>query len=512
MVSSPDTKPAEKLEMLSDTPIDGYTAEEDRVVTRKLDQRIMPIIFVLYVLAFLDRSNIGNAYTAGMGQEYHISSSQYQWVLTIYYISYMVKVSLTRAHLTKINQPTVVPPNIIASSAAFAWGAVSMLQATTTSWSSLMATRFFLAFFEASFAPCVILYISYYYPKHQFGLRLGIYVSGAALGSSFAGALAYALVHAKASSVSTWRLLFIVEGAPTVLFAPIVYFFLPNSIEDCAFLTEREKEVARLRMRESTTNAGTKSIGATKIDWNDIVLSLRDPINYLSAALFFVANVTFASLPVYLPTILSQAGFGSIRAQGFSAPPYLAAFISAITITFISDGLRHRGLFVAVFSVVGGTGYLVLATRLNHWVRYGATFLVAIGCFTVPTSWLSNNQIRDSRRGGSFALFAVIGQCGPILGTHLYPSNEGPRYVKGMYIGAGLLFFNVITATALSLYFAHLNARMDNAQFGGSRLFSFCARLQRVGTPHSVLTDKVESGGRDDADDSGMASVFRYTT
>lgn len=67
-----------------------------------------------------------------------------------------------------------------------------------------MAARFFIGVFEASFAPGVALYLSYFYPKHQFGLRFGIYAAGAALASSFAGALAYALVHAKSSAVSNW--------------------------------------------------------------------------------------------------------------------------------------------------------------------------------------------------------------------------------------------------------------------------------------------------------------------
>jgi MFS family permease len=67
-----------------------------------------------------------------------------------------------------------------------------------------MAARFFIGVFEASFAPGVALYLSYFYPRHQFGLRFGIYVAGAALASSFAGALAYALVHVKGSQVATW--------------------------------------------------------------------------------------------------------------------------------------------------------------------------------------------------------------------------------------------------------------------------------------------------------------------
>lgn len=77
--------------------------------------------------------------------------------------------------------------------------------------------------------------------------------------------------------------------------------------------------------------------------------------------------------------------------SGLSAPPYLAAFVSAIVFTFISDRLEHRGMFVAGLSTVGGAGYIILATQSSHWVRYGATFLVAVGiacCANVPTGFI----------------------------------------------------------------------------------------------------------------------------
>ena len=134
-----------------------------------------------------------------------------------------------------------------------------------------MVARFFLGVFEASFTPGIALFLSYFYPRYQYGLRFGIYVSAAALASSFAGALAYGLVHVSSSKITAWyedpllitldellrvlhrRLLFIVgrpislivlylqhlrflscsiiEGLPTVLFAPAVYLLLPNSIK-----------------------------------------------------------------------------------------------------------------------------------------------------------------------------------------------------------------------------------------------------------------------------------------
>ena len=101
--------------------------------------------------------------------------------------------------------------------------------------------------------------------------------------------------------------------------------------------------------------------------------------------MYFCANVSYASLPVYLPTILKNMGYSSINAQGLSAPPYFVAFLFAIITTYVADKSQQRGLVLVVTSLVGGIGYIVLATVKTVGVRYFATFLASAGVFsTIP--------------------------------------------------------------------------------------------------------------------------------
>lgn len=120
-------------------------------------------------------------------------------------------------------------------------------------------------------------------------------------------------------------------------------------------------------------------------------------------------------------------GYSSINAQGLSAPPYFIAFLFALITTFIADCTQQRGLVLIVTSLVGAIGYIVLATVETVGVRYFAIFLAAAGVFsTIPNilAWTLNNQGSDSRRGAGLVLINVVGQCGPVLGTRLYPSGE----------------------------------------------------------------------------------------
>lgn len=125
----------------------------------------------------------------------------------------------------------------------FFWGTVSTLQACATSWSGLMACRFLLGVAETMFGPGIPLYFSFFYPRKYLGLRFGLFLSGAALANAYSGALAYAISHIH-SSVSNWKILFIIEGAPTVILAVITWFFLPDSPREAKFLTPSEREIA----------------------------------------------------------------------------------------------------------------------------------------------------------------------------------------------------------------------------------------------------------------------------
>lgn len=101
--------------------------------------------------------------------------------------------------------------------------------------------------------------------------------------------------------------------------------------------------------------------------------------------MYFAANVSYASLPVYLPTILLKMGYSSINAHGLSAPPYFVAYLSANITTYIADRTQQRGLMLVATSLVGGIGYIVLATVETVGVRYFAVFLAAAGVFsTIP--------------------------------------------------------------------------------------------------------------------------------
>ena len=138
-----------------------------------------------------------------------------------------------------------------------------------------------------------------------------------------------------------------------------------------------------------------------------------------------------------------------------------------IITTWIADRTRQRGLVIIVLSVIAGVGYIILATCKGVGVRYFAIFLAAIGVFPSISNilpWVLNNQGSDTKRGTGMALLQMIGQCGPILGTRIFPTTEGPYYVKGMSICAAFMFFNGLLALTLRTYLDWQNKQADKRE------------------------------------------------
>lgn len=157
-------------------------------------------------------------------------------------------------------------------------------------------------------------------------------------------------------------------------------------------------------------------------------------------------------------------GFSSVTAQGLTAPPYLLAFFMCLLTTYIADRAAQRGLMITAVSLLGGTGYIVLGACTSVAARYTGVFLAAAGMFPAISNilpWTLNNQGTDSKRGAGITLMNLIGQCGPLLGTRLFPQTEAPLYAKGMYISAGFLFLNAILAMTLRTLLVWENKKFE---------------------------------------------------
>lgn len=200
-----------------------------------------------------------------------------------------------------------------------------------------MALRFLLGVFEAGYGAGITYFLSFFYLRHEVGLRQGIFASAAPLATCFAGALAYGITSGPAA-IASWRVLFLVEGLPTVAMAPVVWFCMPDGPHKARFLNEDEKRVALARTVRQVGPESTERLGGISI--RNVFAALSDFKPWITSLMYFSCNVSFASLPVFLPTILEEMGFTRVTAQGLTAPPYFLSFL----VTICKSGSSHTPL------------------------------------------------------------------------------------------------------------------------------------------------------------------------
>jgi MFS family permease len=132
--------------------------------------------------------------------------------------------------------------------------------------------------FEAGFGPGVPYLLSFFYRRHELGLRCGLFLSAAPLANTFAGALAYGITSGHAA-IANWRLLFLVEGLPVCAAAILAWFFVPDKPSSARFLTEEEKDVARRRALQQSGEAEREG----KIQWKELFETLLDAKAWFTA-------------------------------------------------------------------------------------------------------------------------------------------------------------------------------------------------------------------------------------
>jgi MFS family permease len=484
-----------------------YTDEEEAAVIRKLDRKLVMFLGLLYMLSFLDRSNIGNARIAGLEKDLSLSSSQYDWLLTAFYITYI-------GFEWMILLYRLLPAHMYISLCVLSWGLVASLQSLTTSFGQLLILRGFLGITEAAFGPGVPFYMTFFYKRSELAYRVGLQISAAPLATSFASSLAWLIVKLSQNGpIAPWRAVFLVEGFPSIFTAVAAWYWIPDAPAKARYLNARERKVAvmRLQAEQSTalshdsTSSGAGATLAQRLHVKEVLTTVLDPKSYLTALMFLSVNVSFSSLPVFLPTIINSMSFSPLASQALAAPPYLFAFFFVLLIGRYSDKITDsRSLFLigvallSAFSYAGiaVAGYLheELGEAGSITIRYVAVFGAAMGLFSSVTliiTWTLNNQATTTGKGTGLTILNIVGQCGPLIGVHLFPESHGPFYVSGMAVCAGFMAVGVAGLAGVLRLLLWRENKKNGFVTGGEN---------GLGGEYELVSKEEEEGGRGDED------------
>lgn len=177
----------------------------------------------------------------------------------------------------------VIPAHAYIAICVASWGLMASLQSIATSFSSLLILRALLGISEAAFGPGVPFYLSFFYKRDELAFRTGLFISAAPLAISFASSLAWAITKASAFvPIAPWRMLFLVEGFPSIVVAVFAWYNIPDSPGTARYLSRRLRKVATIRLRKEKIVTGMEQEKRGLI-WKEILETLKDPKCYLTA-------------------------------------------------------------------------------------------------------------------------------------------------------------------------------------------------------------------------------------
>ena len=403
----------------------------------KVTWRLIPFLFLCYVVAYLDRVNVGFA-KLQMLKDLNFSETVYGLGAGIFFIGYFLFEVPTNLLLHRIGARKVITRIMIT------WGAISTLTMFVQTPTQFYVMRFLLGVAEAGFFPGIILYLTYWFPAEQRGRMTALFMTAipmsGVIGSPLSGWIMQSF--AGVNGWAGWQWLFLLEGAPTILIGVVVWFYLDDGIDSAKWLSPSEKRLL-------TENIERENVGKTTHSFKN---ALGNGKVWVLSLVYFGVIMGLYGISFWLPTLIKATGVKSPLDVGLlSAIPYAVATVAMILVSQSADQRRERRWHFAVPAVLGGIGLILSAIFAHNTVfAIAALTLACAGIMTsLPLFW----SYPTAFLGGSAAAggIALIGSLGNLAGF-VSPYTLG--YVKdltqstdvGIYVLACSVFISAILA------------------------------------------------------------------
>jgi ACS family tartrate transporter-like MFS transporter len=383
---------------------------------RKLRMRLLPFLLALYVIAFIDRTNLGFAVVT-MKSELAISSEQFGLAAGIFFWGYFLLEIPSNLILHGIGAKVWIARILIT------WGAVATLTGFVQSAHQLYIARFALGLAEAGYFPGIALYLGYWFPSRAKAQALALILIGIPLASVLGAPISGLILdHADWFGLSGWRWLFILEGLPAILCAFLTKELLPSRPAEAKFLTEQEKAwIADQLEHEERQKPGWQSISVTR--------TLIHPRVWHLSCIGFALGFGAYTFSFWLPQMMKSvfAGASSSVIGLLLVIPNLVGLIAMIIVARHCDRTLERRYHMAAAGALAGIGLLLLKASPSPFLSVVLFSVVAIGSysflpvfFSVPGEFLSGFPA-----AAGIALVTSVANLGGFVGPYVVGSIQG---------------------------------------------------------------------------------------
>ncbi|WP_186146866.1 MFS transporter [Burkholderia gladioli] len=366
--------------------------------------KIMPIVFITYSLAYLDRANFGFASAAGINQDLGIGKGLASLIGALFFLGYFFFQIPGAIYAERRSVKRLMFWSLVL------WGGCAALTGLVSNIPSLMAIRFALGVVEAAVMPAMLIYISNWFTKHERSRANTFLILGNPVTVLWMSVVSGYLVHEFG-----WRHMFVAEGVPAVIWAICWWVLVQDKPAEARWLSADEKrDIERALASEQAALKPVRNYRE----------AFRQPAVLLLCAQYFCWSIGVYGFVLWLPSIVKNgSSFGMVETGWLSALPYLAATIAMLVVSWASDKLDTRKAFVWPFLLVGAIAFAgSYALGSTHfWLSYamlviaGAAMYAPYGPFFAIVPELLPRNVA----GGAMALINSMGALGSFVGSYV---------------------------------------------------------------------------------------------
>jgi sugar phosphate permease len=427
---------------MTTSPDIAQSAIEAKTV-RKVRARIIPFVFVLFIVAILDRNNIGFA-ALTMNKELAITSQQYGFLAGIFFFGYFIFEIPSNLLLHRIGARVWIARILIT------WGIVTILSGFVRTAHELYAARFLLGVAEAGYFPGILLYLTYWFRQRQLAQTAALFLTANPianlLGAPFSGMV---LDHVHWLGLSSWRWLLILEGVPAIVGGALTYFLLPGRPAEAKFLTPEERDWITTELsREEREKLATGRVTVGQALMHGRVWHL--------AAVYFTALLGYHSMIFWMPQFMKtlSSHYSNTTVGLLVMIPHLVGLPVMILVGRSSDRRLERRYHAAIPLMIAAASLILLGTNARSSVFLSVMLwcLVASGTLSVwgPFWSLPNEFLTGFSAAAGIALINCFGNLSGFVG----PYTIGAITKKTGSLHNGLVFAGISLFTSAMMILA----------------------------------------------------------
>jgi len=420
------------------------THEKSRSLYSKITWRLIPLMFICYIIAYVDRINVGFAklqLQEVLGVDDRIFGSVYGLGAGLFFIGYFLFEVPSNLILQRIGARIWIARIMIV------WGIVSSTMMFIGSTTAFYFLRFLLGIAEAGFYPGMILYLTYWFPDKERAHTVALFATGTVVAGIVGSPLSGAILELHGLfGLEGWQLLFLLEGIPAVILGLVVIFVLPDRPQKAQWLSSAEKAWIQSRLDEETL----QSKGRAHFRLSEAFMSGHI---WLLCFIYFLLTVGIYGYEMWVPSIIKEFYVQSYSVVGLiNAIPYLIAIIVMLIVGYHSDKTGERRWHVAIAAFAAAAGFGLSAYLQNPYLAMIALMASLVGLKSAmgPFWALSTTFLSGTAAAGGIALINSVGNLGGFVGPTLVGIVNDRTGSIGMslwILGGALLLMGILTLT-----------------------------------------------------------------